>query len=380
MNEIKSLLDKIKLVIKYNSRLNESENNNFNIFKICGVNHYENTHSSIIAEFLKVDGKHGFKDKFLQAFLDVLKFEKIIDLDFNFSFNGVKIYTELVINDGRIDIIITNNEKQALVIENKIYASDQYQQLKRYSEYCQKEFKSNFLLFYLTLFGDEASKKSSKNIEYKQISYSDIIINWLEKCVEISARNAIVRETLIQYINHLKELTGQDMNSQQNDDLIKLLSNKENIHATLLIGENINGVKNHILNKVFLPQLSDVCDELGLINISTECDWVNTSWAGFKIKNPKWKYFKISTEFESKGLRNCIIGFNHIDSKIRYEKTFENLKTLMKKSNSNWAWKDFPEFTNWNSNALISIIDGKMVDIFKREIKQLLEISKNLEM
>lgn len=44
-------------------------------------------------EFLKTDGSHGFKDKFLQAFLDVLKSEKIIDNHFNFSCSNVNVYT-----------------------------------------------------------------------------------------------------------------------------------------------------------------------------------------------------------------------------------------------------------------------------------------------
>ncbi len=380
MNEINILLEKIKLIIKYNANFFENENTNFNIFHVCGVNHYENTHSSIIAEFFKTDGTHGFKEKFLKAFLDVLLSEKIIDNNFNFSFSNVKVKTEFIINNGRIDIIITNTEKQAIIIENKIYAEDQFKQLKRYSDYGKQEFKQNFILLYLTLFGDEASEQSRQNVEYKQISYNHIVIEWLERCVEISARNAVVRETLIQYINYIKKLTGQDMKTRSNNELIEFLSKKENIQAALLIGQNINAVINNIVNNIFIPQLTNLCNELNLINMSSECDWFNESWAGFQIKNPNWKYFKIALEFEAKGLRNCIIGFNHIDIKERNDITFNELKNLMKRNNTNWAWNDFPVYQSWNNDAIIAILNGEMAEIFKTEIKKLLDITNNLTM
>ncbi|MGL4346807.1 MAG: PD-(D/E)XK nuclease family protein, partial [Chitinophagaceae bacterium] len=161
----------------------------------------------MIAEFLKIDGTHGFKEKFLKAFLKILVDEEIIDNNFKFSCANVKVQTEYVTQSGRIDILITNAEKQAIIIENKIYAGDQFKQLKRYFKHGEKEFKENFILLYLTLFGSEASEQSSQGIDYQQISYENTIIQSLEKCVEIAARNAIVRETLIQYINYLKKLT-----------------------------------------------------------------------------------------------------------------------------------------------------------------------------
>ena len=70
------------------------------------------------------------------------------------------------------------------------------------------------------------------------------------------------------------------------------------------IAENFNNIKNKIINDTFLQDLSEVCNELGLINVSTDYDRINTSWAGFQIKNPNWKYFKIAFEFSSKNLQN----------------------------------------------------------------------------
>lgn len=380
MEEINTLLEKVKTLIKYNSKLLEVETSRFNMFKICGVNHYENTHSAIIAELLNVKGTHGFKDKFLQAFIENLKHESIIDDHFNFLYLNTQIYTEYAIADGRIDILITNDESQAIILENKIYAADQFEQLKRYSRFGKQQYKSNYKLLYLTLWGNEASEDSGGSVDYQQISYSETIIKWLNRCVEIAARNAPVRETLIQYINHLKTLTGQDMNKNHNNELIELLSKPENINAAFLIADNFDAVKNHLINKIFLPRLSKVCKELGLINISEEYDRVNTPWSGFRVRNPNWKYFQIATEFEAKGLKNFIIGFNYIDSKRRNDQTFEELKKMMRKSNSNWAWKDFPTYLNWEKDAMLAILERKMEDTFKKEIQIMLENTKNLDM
>ena len=55
MEQLQSLLDKLsKKVSRENTKLEEkkSRGESFNIFSICGVNHYEVTHSAIIAEFL----------------------------------------------------------------------------------------------------------------------------------------------------------------------------------------------------------------------------------------------------------------------------------------------------------------------------------------
>ncbi|WP_221403645.1 PD-(D/E)XK nuclease family protein [Riemerella columbipharyngis] len=45
----------------------------FNIFSLLRVNHYENTHSRIIAEFLNPTGTHGLQSKFLEYFVEMLK-------------------------------------------------------------------------------------------------------------------------------------------------------------------------------------------------------------------------------------------------------------------------------------------------------------------
>ena len=52
----------------------------------------------------------------------------------------------------------------------------------------------------------------------------------------------------------------------------------------------------------------------------------------------------------------------------------------MRRNNSNWAWNDFPIYTSWGKDAIIAILNGEMAEIFKTEIKKLLDITEKLTM
>jgi hypothetical protein len=280
-----------------------------------------------------------------------------------------------------MDIVIRDKDNHAIIIENKIYTGDQWEQLKRYDAFAKNEYgDGNYQIFYLTLWGNEASEQSGQDVSYTCISYETDIIKWLEKCVCIAVHFPIVRETINQYINHLKSLTNQDMNTKNDKELICILSKKENLASVFSIAENLDGIRNYLINKIFLPQLTSICEDLGLKNTSEEYDRVNTSCAGFQIENHQWKYFKIGFEFEQRGLRQFIIGINHKDYKIRHDKTFEKLKQHFPKKNEKWVWKDFPTYTYWGKDAMIAIHNGTMADIFKKEIIKILNLVENLGM
>ena len=114
---------------------------------------------------------------------------------------------------GRIDIVLSDKEKQQVLIENKIYAKDQENQLVRYQNH-----NSRAHLFYLTLFGENPSGYSSGPMNenhYRLISYKTDIIEWLNSCREKSVELPVVRETITQYINLVKHLTNQTENNMK---------------------------------------------------------------------------------------------------------------------------------------------------------------------
>ena len=251
MKNLQNLLQQISTITQKNNELLDATGGRFNMFHICGVNHYENTHSAIIAELLNPNGSHSLKSAFLQAFLSLIN-KDFIPPTFNPS--TAIIYTEYTTDNGRIDILIEDNQKNALIIENKIYATDQHEQLKRYNQYAQNKYKAHNI-YYLTLFGDKASLQSGEGVSYLPISYSDTIIKWLEKCIALAARLPLVRETLIQYSNHLKVLTNQDMNTKNQEEIVKTLGDFNNLEAVQNIFLNYPKVFDYLARKHFNPKM-----------------------------------------------------------------------------------------------------------------------------
>lgn len=173
MTKINGLLNQVNLITTKNNEILDATGSRFNLFKICGVNHYENTHSAIIAEFLNPKGSHSLKSKFLESFIETLGEYCSVP---NFKTSTARVITEHSTNEGRIDILIEDNDNRAIIIENKIYAGDQPEQLVRYDRFAKKYF-NGYQILYLTLAGDFASDQSSAGVTYLAISHKEHIID-----------------------------------------------------------------------------------------------------------------------------------------------------------------------------------------------------------
>ena len=168
----------------------------YNIFDVLNLKTNEvRTHSAFLASLLNPKGNHGMKDAYLRAFVkNVIK-----DNSFKFITKKADVYVEYSIGTynadktegGRIDILISSGEN-AIIIENKIYADDQENQIIRYCNYAERMFKNGKIL-YLTLFGNQASSYSANELvadeDYFPISYESDILDWLKECASISSKS-----------------------------------------------------------------------------------------------------------------------------------------------------------------------------------------------
>ena len=383
MNSIQNLLDQVAIIGKKHEELLDATGGRFNVFRMCGVDHYENRHSAILAELLRPDGTHGLKETFLACFVG-----RFCEEGFRRKFDCTKacVATEYATaKHGRMDILIEDQgTKCAIIIENKVYASDGHEQLKGYDSFAKDKYgEGNYVIFYLTLQGDDPSKDSGKGVKYTRISYKDDMIRWLEECVGFAARLPTVRETLFQYINHLKSLTGQDMNAKYKEEVIRLLcENPKNVESAFAIGDSFTEMKNYLVNEVFLPKLTSLCKALNLENTSQKGDMVNTPYTGFSITNPSWRFFQIAFEFGRTGLGNLCIGVIPKERNVKNAETYATLKQRYpKNSNDVWAYYQyFTTYRDWGKDAMLAIHTGTMVDVFKDEIVKLLELTKGLAM
>lgn len=254
----------------------------FNIFSILRNERDEvNLHSKFIGELLK---NRSFGDIFLKFFLEAIEIK--IDGEINKN-----IYLEYGANDnGRIDILLKINSKslkKAVIIENKIDAGDQWQQLERYVKAMKKEgySKDEITIVYLTLAGDTPSNYSLGCIQDEEViklSYKEHIISWIEKCIKEVAVVPSLRETLIQYKKLLEKLTGKG-EKKMIDELKEMILSKEKYLSTAyLIPDILLEIKRDLQYK-FWENLKLEMEKLNLEEVKFE-DEFNTKFDFDKIK------------------------------------------------------------------------------------------------
>lgn len=232
--ELQQLLYKVD-IIRLRQQLRPASDR-FNIFSILRQESDEvNLHSRFLHELLNPKGSHGLGPKFLHLFATVCENFPVLNDE------NVQVLRE----HANIDILIQDNQ-HAVVIENKIYAGDQHEQLKRYHEYTAKAYRKP-TLFYLTLDGKAPSDWSTAGLDapVHLISYAGEIDQWLTACIKESAAVPSVRETLIQYQNLVHQLTGNDMNELEKTDVLSLMAQDDNAERAMIIARNWNHVRWH---------------------------------------------------------------------------------------------------------------------------------------
>lgn len=350
---VKVLIDSINTILKEEILKKEeslSRGERFNMFEICGVAHYEVMHSAIIASFLNPNGPHGQKDLFLKLFLCVVEDNTNIDT------TSASVFTEYPIEDGRIDILVEDNKGKCIIIENKVYATDQNEQLIRYNHFAKNKYQNGYSIYYLTLDGCEASDNSAKGVNYTRISYKEHILSWIKYCIKESATTPLIRETLVQYRNHVKQLTNQDMDTKNKEELIKaMVNNYDAVAAIFTVQEDY---KKYVYENYVSPVLKKFGSDNNLIY--KECDLFEYGKEkGFYFRRESWKKYGIWIYSENKRSNS---GFYWGISNYEEPTNFDSQSYLIGgKPSSVWpcGYAYLERFGNWDDmNTITSMVRG----------------------
>lgn len=379
INDIQGLLNQVATINKKNAEILDATGGRFNIFRICGVNHYENTHSSILAELLNPQGSHSLKNQFLDAFLETIGKDFALK---DFDTTNATVHTEHITDNGRIDILIKDHKKNAIIIENKIYACDQHEQLIRYDSSAKEYFK-HYQIYYLTLFGSEASEQSAGDVIYHTISYAETIIQWLDKCIALAVRLPLVRETLIQYSNHIKQLTNQDMSKKNQEEITSLLAKFHDLKAIQSIYFSYPKIFDQIAKDYFNPKMKEYAQKKELEYSYENSDKDHIS---FCLRKKNWKEnFYISFEFE-KGKGYYYGIFNGNEHQLSDENRKKLREKLQERFNSEiqeaalWPYYEYiPRLSieTWESDVRDS---KKFFEDCKQRIETLLTVIEKLDL
>lgn len=215
---VQMLLEQAHSVLTLREKRAEAPGVRFNIFSVLGMETDEvNTHCRLLYELLCPDGCHGLGDQFLRAFFElvlrkpyaadtVVARERVIDAC------GGQDY-------GRIDLVV-EGKSFCYPIEVKIFARDQWRQVRRYAQYAARAQDSQ--VYYLTLDGHMPSEESMGGEGLPGLvclSFSGDIRRWLLRCGELAWQAPAVAETVRQYVGLLDRLTGNG----QEDEYMELI-------------------------------------------------------------------------------------------------------------------------------------------------------------
>jgi hypothetical protein len=237
----------------------EAKLKEFNPLKVLKVDQYEIRHSNIISWLLNPSENHNLGDTFIKKFLaEVIINNENLETDFtvfkaqDISYHDFEIRREW--ND--IDIFITSKANNlAIIIENKIHATESKGQLEKYLNSVWLEYDNYEIIpVFLSIDGTEPSDKRYGTISYVQI------LNMLKFITSIQKENLSpkVYDFISYYLRTLEILTMEDKE-------IKLLCKKiykEHTQALDLIYEYAEETEFEESAKEFISGLKAV--EIGI--------------------------------------------------------------------------------------------------------------------
>lgn len=253
---IQLLLSEVSQISKKYDLINQKTGGYFNIFNIANISTDEVSVCRIIYELINPKGSHYQGDTYLRFFMEnVLKIYLT-----DYEYRNIHVYRERVIKDGRrVDLVIETIDK-IIPIEVKIYAGDQYRQCFDYYTYAKH---SN--IFYLTIDGRCPSNYSANGLtpvyndlneisrykEVTQISFEEDILTWLSKCIshQETIKISPIREILLQFREAIRNMTNLIVKENE-DEIISLLSSKENIKSAIQIEKSLKKSKINMMKKV----------------------------------------------------------------------------------------------------------------------------------
>lgn len=257
--KVKELLQSTHLFKTSYERIRSAEEN-FNIFSILYKEHNEKKlHSRFISSILSPQGSHGCGNRFLSFFLSQIK---SVD-ETSFLYAEVKPNEKFKSEYKNIDILIIDRVlKNAVIIENKIFASDSNNekggQLERYFKIVRDEEKipaENIHVVYLTLDGHYPTKESLGEFERLEdingvcFSYGNQVLEWLNDCKTIVSDKPFVREVVFQYEKLIQGMTNNITMIEERKELKNLLGgHRNNLDAAKYLFDNFKHIKWHAVS------------------------------------------------------------------------------------------------------------------------------------
>lgn len=328
---IKEYEDFFKTMYDFKQKQNQQKMrglNDYNILTTVLQAHDEvRLHSRMIASFLNTKGTHYQNSLFFDLFIEVLDIK-----NFNIDTRNLTVKNEF----HNIDIYATDGSKH-IIIENKIYADDQENQIKRYIDDIYKDNKQassdDVVVVYLSIDREEPSLYSLGDINivdneifrdkekiaiYRNIHYKTGVLTWLYRCKNEIQNITNLNEVFEQYIQVVKKITGNYKGKVMSlkDELLK---NEEHYKVAEEIIKNMPIIKNEVIGEFFeevITKLSHKLDDRWEAKIVG--DFATKYGFPFRIYKKEWKqqknYLLFGFEFDANNYHDGRFGLVKINN------------------------------------------------------------------
>ncbi|MEI0580676.1 PD-(D/E)XK nuclease family protein [Brachyspira pilosicoli] len=239
INILNKFLSKIKRLIKEVKEEMKQYPTQFCIFDVVNLQRHENYNSNLIAKLFEVNIKYeGAKLSFVKDFLIYLNdkfkwgyygFKSIEELE-KVNHSDIIIKREEYADSRRMDLFISYKKDFAIIIENKISAGEQDNQLEDYYNNKKKDNYKNLYMIFLTPSGyepstlSEESKKELGN-NFQTLKHSDIAL-WLENILEnekyyfLHEKNILFKDNDNKYIRDYRLLKSAIIQTIHNANML----------------------------------------------------------------------------------------------------------------------------------------------------------------
>lgn len=331
---------------EYLAKANESKkrgNNDYNPLKAVQNPYNEvNMHSGFIYSLLDTNGEHYQDDLFLSLFLEVLGLKEWF---------GSTTNAQTRKEDKYIDLYVFNDTKH-IIIENKINAGDQPNQIAIFIEQVHKdgvEYEDIFVIF-LTLHDREPSQNSrtskdnnllweikgefleSKKDEkinrvgYKKVLYENEILEWIESCQSKSGVGNIanLNYALESYKDIVQIITNKRKSTMSVADFFK---EAEDFEMAFEILSNIDNIADKYLATYFLKNIQELLDkQQWIVEFIDEYNWVCIYDKEFENSECPFFYFCCYWYKNDRGKSRfwCAIMLDNLNDRI--EQILKDLK------------------------------------------------------
>jgi hypothetical protein len=326
----------------------------YSIFDALGRSDSETSHSLFLRHLLDPMETHDQGTVFLDSFINTLKFlAKGQNVNIGDAFPGdwrsAKSLTEVAHDDGRIDIVIELSNIACIVIENKVWASEQERQIARYGKWLESKKCRHKVLVFLTPTGYSSQTKESfdvVNISYGQLA--QLLTSSLSRVEPTAVPVLSVVKQYIDVCNYI--FTESKIMTHANKEIITLLNNPSNFEIALDIKAYVDEMEPQI-KRCFLFNV------MKLLNGKIKSEDFHKKWFA---SNPKYWSDDIAIEINTSSYKVFFGGLFHPKPSgrqfgwYRMDKQIETNHEDVKKLIGNM----FNNYSCYSSNEWLCHIDG----------------------